>query len=223
LTDLEKLSYSLTKFGAFKIAYLIHDYRIEQLFSKLANNDYGLIDAGQTKKILSAPNANNIPAFWEEVKSLGVEDIFDIIFLSIILSHHQLIKIISESFDKGNVIKRNDFPVGIKPYTNFFRASKELGFVTDFDDEKFRIDISRILYKDYMPSLVLELINLKLISAGWDRSNTLLEEVNRLNLYKVFGLDKASFINWITENTDDDFYEQLKKPARKLSVRHFLY
>jgi len=217
MTDLTRLSYSLTKFGAYKIAFLLNEYSSKDILSHLGNQKIGSIDEAQVRKVLSISKDRSVPNLWSKVKEYGIEDIFDVVYVSLIISHHKLIEIISDSYRSGNTVSRKDFSVGIKPYTNFFRASLELGFVVDYDDTKFSFDLSRIFHKGYMPELISELLHLKLSKAGWDRQNSIIDESLRVDLNNVFGLSAEDFGEWLSGNYED-VAEIVKRPKRNYAT-----
>ena len=68
MTNLINLKYSLTKFGAYKVAYLLIEYRAEEVLSNLDKVQGQKIDSAQVKKILSVDNPELLPFIWNKVR-----------------------------------------------------------------------------------------------------------------------------------------------------------
>jgi len=97
-TDLSKLKVSLTKHGAHKIAFLLQKFDKDDILNHLDEDSMDIhINEAQTRRILSIEEGKKAPDLWNEIKKYGLEDIFDLVFVAIIFSHHELIS----AFKKG--------------------------------------------------------------------------------------------------------------------------
>ena len=216
-TNLNKLKVSLTKHGAHKIAFLLQHYDKDKILNHLAGEYMDIyIDGAQTKSILSIEEGNLAPNLWNEIKKFGLEDIFDLVFIAIVFSHHELIDTLRKGIKDGCIIRRDDI-IGGKAFTNFAHIIEKFDFAIDHTSTHISFDISRIFYKFYLPELISKLLNIKLIEAGWTKNNTLAEECIRLDLNSVFGLSPEDFTGWLNEakEFDDQRLEKVK------SIRHF--
>jgi hypothetical protein len=198
-TNLDKLKVSLTKHVAHKIAFLLQHYDKDEILFHLAGDyDEIYIDGAQTRVILSIEEGSPAPDLWNEIKKYGLEDIFDLVFIAIVFSHHDLIDTLRKGIRDGCVIRRDDI-IGGKAFTNFAHIIEKFDFATEHTSTHISFDISRIFYKFYLPDLVFKLLDIKLTEAGWDKKNTLAEECIRLDLNSVFGLNAADFTGWLNE------------------------
>ncbi len=106
MTNLTKLSVSLTKHGSHKIANLLDLSDPNTILSQTVGVFPGInIDAAQARKILSASTDHGVPAVWHEAKNSGRATINGLIMLAIIFSHVQLIKLFTRTtinFGRGN-------------------------------------------------------------------------------------------------------------------------
>ncbi len=217
----KNLKISLTKFGYHKLAYLLMDYDTSEILNHL-DHEKDKIDIVQAKKILSSyyRKDNKIPKFWNKVKELGQQDIRDLIFYSIILSHNRLIDIVSAAFkdNNGRIYRDNPF-ISIKEYTNFARTVFELGFIVEEElikgNEFFTLDVSRLYYKFYLPSWILELVNIKALDAGWDESTDILNYIKDQRIHLLFNLSYQEFKNWIKGQIDEQNIRLKKGQERK--------
>lgn len=203
-TDLKKLIVSLTKHGAHKIAFLLQQFDKDDILNHL-NGDYKdiNIDQAQTRGILSINQAGIAPDLWNEIKKYGLEDIFDLVFIAIVFSHHDYIDAFKKGISEKCVIKRDDVIFG-KAYTNFAHIIEQFGFAIEHTSEYISFDISRIFHKFYIPELVGKLLVIKLTEAGWDKKNSLVEECIRHDLNSVFGLNPDDFKDWLIDAKEFD-------------------
>ena len=200
-TDLSKLKVSLTKFGANKIASLLLEFDKDDIVHHLDGDFRDIkIDAAQTKKILSIDESGIAPDLWGKVKVLGEEDIYDLVFISIVFSHHRLIEALTDGCENRSVIFKGKV-LDVKSFTNFARVIEDLGFSIEHTPDFISFDISRIFYKFYLVPHIRELLKIKLREAGWDEKNSLAEESLRLGLNRVFGLSEVNFLKWIKEES----------------------
>jgi len=92
MIDVTKLSVSLTKHGAYKVALLLRDYDKDQVLKHLSDSVAGInIESAQAKKTLAADQHGKLPDFWNEARARGSETIDATVLLAIIVSHQNLI------------------------------------------------------------------------------------------------------------------------------------
>lgn len=203
-TDLDNLRVSLTKHGAHKIAFLLQQFDKDEILNHLSDDDLHIhIDSAQTRGILSVNQQGIAPEIWNEIKKYGLEDIFDLVFIAIVFSHHDYIDAFKKGISEKCVIKRDDV-IFSKAYTNFAHIIEQFGYAIEHRKEYISFDISRIFHKFYIPELVGILLEIKLTEAGWDKKNSLVEECIRLDLNSVFGLNGDDFKDWLIEAKEFD-------------------
>lgn len=219
-TNLNNLRVSLTKHGAHKVAYLLESFDPNDIVNHIAGdfNDIN-IELAQTRGNLSISKDDQIPKIWTEIKKYKREDIFDLTFLAIVFSHRDLIISMKEAFlQKCKVVKGQ--VISGKAYTNFAHTLDELGYSIEHTSAFITFDISRIFYKFYLTPLISELLKIKLLEAGWEMKNTIIEECLSLELNQSVGLSEATFNSWLTNESEDsiipiskakrNFYEGIK-------------
>jgi hypothetical protein len=203
-TNLDRLKVSLTKHGAHKIAFLLQEFDKDDILNHLGGDFMDIhIDDAQTRRILSIPDNNIAPEFWNEIKKYGLEDIFDLVFIAIVFSHNELITALKKGITEGCIIKRGDIIDG-KAYTNFAGIIDEFGFAIEHTPDFVSFDISRMFYKFYIPDLVSKLLSIKLSEAGWDKTNSLANECINLNFHLAFGLEPDEFRDWLIDAKEID-------------------
>ena len=216
-TDLNRLRVSLTKHGAHKVAYLVEQFDKDDVLNHLAGDYKSIkIDDAQARKILSASDDGTAPELWNKLKPYGEQDIFDIVFIANIFSHVDLINTMIAGIEDNCIINRGKIIDG-KAYTNFAHTVEQFGYSIEHTSDFISFDISRLFYKYYLPQFVHEILHIKLSEAGWDKTNTLIEECQRLDLYKVFGLSSDDFKTWL----EGDFEVDEVKIARIKAKRNF--
>lgn len=201
-TNLQRLKVSLTKHGAHKIAFVIQNFDKDEILDHLGG-DFGniTIDPAQAKNILSIDNNGEVPELWNQIKIYGRQDIFDLVFIANIFSHHQLISTMINAINNNCVVTRGEIIDG-KAYTNFAHTIEQFGYSIDHTPDYVSFDISRIFHKYYLNPFISQIIRLKLADAGWDETNTIIEESIRLNLHQVFGLNPQEFEAWLNESLE---------------------
>jgi len=214
-TNLNKLKVSLTKFGSHKIAYLVSRFDKDDILNHISG-DYNSInvDRAQASKILSIDRHGTAPELWNQLKQYGKEDIFDIVFISNILSHFDLINAMSRGIENGCVIKRGSVIDG-KAYTNFAHTIEQFGYSIEHTPDFISFDISRIFYKFYLSKFIFEILRIKLTEAGWDAKNSLVEECQNLALNNIFGLSRDDFATWLGGNNEVDETKLKKAKAER--------
>lgn len=144
-TNLDRLKVSLTKHGAHKLAFLLQEFDKDEILNHLGGDFMDIhIDDAQTRRILSIPDNNIAPEFWNEIKKYGLEDIFDLVFIAIVFSHNELITALKKGITEGCVIKRGDIIDG-KAYTNFAGIIDEFGFAIEHTPDFVSFDISSVM------------------------------------------------------------------------------
>jgi len=196
-TDLQRLRVSLTKHGAHKIAYLIQAFDKDDILNHIAGDYKDIhIDHAQVSNILSIAPDGSIPDLWNNIRNFGEQDIYDLVFISNIFSHIDLINTMIAAIDNNCVITRGEI-INEKAYTNFAHTIDQLGFSIEHTPDFISFDISRIFYKFYLTNFIVNILELKLIDAGWDQSTTFIEECISNNFHKVFGLSPEEFEVWL--------------------------
>lgn len=199
---MNKLRVSLTKHGAHKVAYLVSHFDKDDVLNHLSGDYKNInIDYAQTSKILSLDNNGIVPELWNQIKKYGEEDIFDLVFISNVFSHVNLINTIINGIENNCIIKRGEV-IGGKAYTNFAHTIEQFNYSIEHTPDYISFDISRIFYKFYLTKFIYEILRIKLIDAGWDHTNSLLDECISLNFHKVFGLSKNDFKTWLQGNIE---------------------
>jgi hypothetical protein len=198
MLDLNRLDVSLTKHGAHKIAHLIMKYPIEDLLQHLDDADLGIhIDEAQTRKNLSISKNGSIPTYWKEIKRKGKHHIGMCILFAIVFSHHRLIKTmqLSKSRYGTGIVRRGEILDG-KEYTNLACIFRELGFSNNQNHMSFEYDFSKVFVDGELAKHILMIIRNKLILAGLEDTDDLIDIClkNKFNL--VFGLNQQEFEAW---------------------------
>lgn len=237
MTDLMKLNVSLTKHGAHKIAILLRKYDKDEILQHLENSVPGVnIELAQAKKNLSASKRGEVvPNLWNEARQKGSETIDALVLISIILSHHELINAVRNSTNRyrfAGTVKREQLQ-NDKAYTNLAHTIEELGYSTEHSKDHVRYDFHRLFQIPGLHTLFEKLLRLKLVTAGWDESNSIIEESIRLRLHEVFSLSKKQFGAWLVtgsltpekqgtaETEDSEFFSEADddQPAGKFEFR----
>ena len=214
-TNLNKLRLSLTKHGVHKIAYLISAFDKDEILNHLSGDFNGInIDYAQARSILSCDQNDVVPELWNQIKKYGKEDIFDVVFISNIFSHIDLINTMIKGIENDCIIKRGGVIDG-KAYTNFAHTIDQFGYSIEHTPDLISFDISRIFYKYYLSKFIYDILTLKLTTAGWDKKNSLIQECQNLELNKVFGLSKKDFEIWMQGNIDIDNQKLIKVKAKR--------
>lgn len=205
MTDLNRLSTSLTKHGAHKIANIIDSYPAEDTLQHLSGSIRGVnIELAQAKKNLSA-YTGEVPALWNTAKSLGNPHVRALTLIGIIFSHNKLITAFREGSTspfKGAINRGNT--LGGKAFTNTANNVEELGFITSHTTTKFEYDLSPIFDLPGLAPLAAELLSHKLKHAHWDEQNSLAEELLRIGANDVFGVTQSVFRDWLSDSAVKD-------------------
>jgi hypothetical protein len=196
---LSRLSTSLTKHGAHKVAWLINEFDPDIVLSKLGGSVPGInIELAQAKKNLSVGHDGSVPEVWRLAKSKGPESIKALTLVAIIFSHADLI----EAMRRGALskfsgqVKRGDVLDG-KAFTNFAHVIEELGYSTRHTPNYIDFDLTRLFKIPEFNSLVSRLLSLKMKTAGWDGKGDINELLVSNNFHEVFATEKAQFASWL--------------------------
>lgn len=201
MTNLSKLNVSLTKHGAHKIALLLAKYDKDEVLNHLWGTDYGInIESAQAHKNLSVSASGKVPDVWNKAREQGEDTINALVLITIIFSHNALIRAMKDGAGivplTGTIIRGKQLDE--KAYTNFAHTIEQLGFSTEHSKNHVNYDLSKLFKIVGLNSLVAELLQLKLKTAGWDQKNSLENELIANEFHKVFALSKERFIEWIT-------------------------
>jgi hypothetical protein len=204
MTDLTRLSVSLTKHGAHKLAILLPLYGASDILDHLWGSVAGVnIEEVQARKNLSA-QGGVVPAVWDKVCRLGQDAINALVLIAIIFSHHDLIKAMRQSSDKTRPF-RGTIVRGVhlrdKSYTNFAHTLEELGYSTQHTDQHITYDLERLFGIKRLNLLVVELLTLKLETARWSGSNSVVDELLSHDFHRVFSISEEQFKNWLLWGT----------------------
>ncbi len=215
MTDLRKLNVSLTKHGAHKIAALLKKYDKDEVLEHLWDSEPGInIESAQAKKTLSASGRNRVPDVWREAQQRGGETVDALVLLAIIFSHYQLINAMKQGAGGrqfSGTIKRGEVIDG-KAFTNFAHIIEELGYSTEHSPTHINYDLHRLFQISGLNSLFAQLLNLKLVSAGWDRSNSTEDEAVALEFHRVLNIDANDLRRWLSSGA---LTSQLKETSEE--------
>jgi hypothetical protein len=212
MVNLTRLSTSLTKHGAHKIAWLIRDYDPATILSRLSGSVPGInIEEVQARKNLSVSADNKVPEIWKIAKAKGSETINALVLLAIIFSHHDLIS----AMKKGAITKftgrinRGDVLDG-KAYTNFAHILEELGYSTSHTQDYVSFDVARLFKIPDLSTLAVQLFAMKMRTAGWDGKGDIKDVLLANDFQDVFATGKAQFASWLATGDLDETLEALE-------------
>lgn len=209
MTKLNTLRVSLTKHGAHKVATLLLHFDKDLVLSKVSDGALGInINEVQARKILSAGADNSVPEVWNKVRLLGKPYIDSLVFVAIVFSHIELIKVMQQATKRPykGTIQRSDCPDG-KSFTNFACVVEELGFSTDHSVGHVSYDLSHLFDLPGFGPLVKDVLGRKLKSAGWSGLNTVEDECIHHRFHEVFGISDKEFSDWLSSSSEDDLLE----------------
>lgn len=228
MTQIEKLSVSLTKHGAHKVALLLEHFDADDVLDNTWNTYKGIrIDRAQATKVLSALSDQTLPGFWTEAKKQGSNSIKGLVLLAIIFSHSALIGALqagAKTPSRGS-IKRSQIATP-KAFTNLKNNFIELGYSAEADDDHFDYDLSKITDNNEIAPLVVELLRHKLTAAKWSGTNDIVDECVALNLHRVLALSEADFRLWLTQapgvsRDEDELPNKIDPPSE--TIKNFTF
>ncbi|MBT9526764.1 MAG: hypothetical protein IV105_16025 [Rhizobacter sp.] len=211
MIDLTRLATSLTKHGAHKIAYLLEKYGKDGVLDKLRGVEPNInIDSVQARKNLSA-SGGVVPEVWDKARAAGSESIRALVLIGIIFSHHELIGAMRASrgkpfrgdLDKGKMLS-------VKHFSNIAHIIEELGYSVSHNSEHVTYNLSKMFEIPGLNKLALELLPLKLKTAGWDGKTGLVDELVNGKFNEVFSISQEQFRNWLTTGDVDAIGETLE-------------
>jgi hypothetical protein len=221
MVNLSRLSTSLTKHGAHKIALLMRDHQPDTILGKLSGAVAGInIEEVQARKNLSAGATGlAVPNVWNDAKARGSEALNALVLIAVIFSHNQLIAAMRKGAATrfSGRIARGDVLDG-KAYTNFAHTLEELGYSTNHTAEHIDYDLQRLFRIPGLNTLTLELLSLKMRTAGWDGSIGIRELLVSNAFHEVFAIDKAQFESWLSSGQLDESLETLEDSDYFLDV-----
>lgn len=200
MTDLSKLTVSLTKHGAHKVTRLLKNFPVEKVLA----NTWGTfedirIDGAQAKKNLSAFADGSLPGVWAEAKRIGGATLDRLVFVAIAFSHHELITSLkkgAKGFARGSLTDVSF--QGRKSFTNFKNDIEELGFAIEADNQHVSYDLSAIFQDKKLPPLVAKVFGLKLKAAGWTGDPNLIDECIALGFHEALAVPEEYFRDWLS-------------------------
>lgn len=201
MTNLTKLTVSLTKHGAHKIAILLKKYDSKNILMHLSDSVPGVnIERAQAIKNLSANSKEIVPDVWDEARGRGDATINALVLIGIIFSHYSLIKAMRDSTSAhvpftGSII-RGEHLSG-KAFTNFAHTIEELGYSTKHSKNHVDYNLQKLFDIDGLNELAIKLLALKLQAAGWDGRNSVVDELLAQNFHEVFSISNVQFQQWL--------------------------
>lgn len=205
MLELSRLTVSLTKHGAHKIAALLKKYKKDEILKHLNGTDTGInIETAQARKNLSVDKLGNVPEVWDKARAAGSASIDALVLIGILFSHHQLLSAFraSQNSTFRGTIKRGTV-LGGKAFTNTAHIVEELGYSVAHTQSEFSYNFSRLFEIPGLHKLTLELIALKFSSIGWNNETNLVDELVSHKLNEVFAVSQDQFRNWLTTGNID--------------------
>lgn len=205
MIELSRLTVSLTKHGAHKIAALLKKYDKDDVLNRLEGVELGInIELAQARKNLSVDGSGNVPDIWNKARAAGSESIYALVLIGILFSHHQLLA----AFRTGRTgafcgtIKRGVTLDG-KAFTNTAHIIEELGYSISHTHSDVSYNFSKLFEIPGLHHLALELIALKFRRAGWTKKTDLIDEIVNLKLNEVFAVSQDKLRNWLSTGSVD--------------------
>jgi hypothetical protein len=207
MTDINRLSVSLTKHGAHKVAELIKAFPSDEVLSNTRDSYRDInIDRAQAEKNLSANDDGTLPDLWMDVRELGDEEVDNLLFIGIIFSHQDLIRVFTQSStDKMQGKLTRGEILSSKAYTNTAHILDELGFSVQHTSDHVVYDLRKIFINDNLSPLVLNLLEKKLYTAAWDGSGNVIDECLNCGFHEVFSISDVEFRDWLLGKTPDPY------------------
>ena len=220
MLQLSRLSTSLTKHGAHKIAWLLEKFDPKDVMSKLSYAVPGInIEAVQARKNLSVDAKGRVPAVWSTAKKGGPATIKALVLVAIIFSHYDLVRAMRTGAltKHGGRIVKGDVLDG-KAYTNFAHILDELGYGSNHTEQHVDFNFDKLFAIKGLNHLVVELLALKMATAGWDGKGDVRQVLLELNLHQVFAAGKAQFQSWLVTGDLNESLETLEDADYFLAV-----
>ena len=207
MPGLEALNVSLTKNGYFKVADVIEKHPRHEVLSNIRGRYPGInLDRAQIANMLSVdPVTKELPEEWDEIRNYDKRAIDAFVFISILFSHHMLIKVFAESMsaEMRGVLKRED--LGDKAYTNLVYSMQTIGlcdYVLGADSIDYNLTP---LFKEMsIGPLVKRILTRKLATTGWKEpgpndyfTRTFYEQCSHFGFHRTLGISKRQFQDWL--------------------------
>jgi hypothetical protein len=202
-TNLARLDVSLTKHGAHKVAQLLKKYDKDEVLEHVSGSEPGVnIARSQAVKTLAA-RAGIVPDVWTKARQRGSETINALVLVAIIYSHHGLIRAMQESTNKRPFCGRIERGKNVdgKAFTNFANNIEELGFSTEHSPDHVDFDLHRLFEIHGFNELLLELLTTVLRHAGWEATNSVIDECIALKFHEVFSVGEQEFRDWLSSGS----------------------
>ena len=212
MLDVKKLNVSLTKHGAHKIALLLTKFDKDDIMHRLEGDQPGInIEAAQARKNLSIDAKGVVPDVWNKARALGSEVIGALTLIAIVFSHHQLIDTMctARTTPFRGVVHKGKGVTG-KEFSNFAHTIKELGYSVSHTQFQVAFNLTKLFEIPGLNTLALDLIRLKLRSAGWDGTTNLIDELVNGKFNEVFSISPDQFRNWLTTGDIDSIGDTLE-------------
>lgn len=205
MLNVNNLKVSLTKHGAHKIAQLLIKYGAQASLDHTLDESLAIdINLAQASKNLSAYDGT-VPGYWDEIIKLGQNTINAAVLVSIIFSHHELIKaMVDTCSDKHFGSLTVDRFTNRKGFTNFKNDIYELGFSIHTSANEVIYDLTKIVSNLELGSYVRLILGDKLKQAGWSRQGDAVSESITLGFNEVFGLSVSAFKAWLSGTSAPD-------------------
>jgi len=212
MLDLSRLTVSLTKHGAHKLATLLKKYDKDDILNRLEGVEPGInIELAQARKNLSVDGSGNVPEFWNKAREAGSASIDALVLVGILFSHHQLLSAfrVGRTGAFRGTIKRGATLDG-KAFTNTAHIIEELGYSVSHTQSEVAYNFGRLFEIPGLHKLAVELIALKFRSAGWTKKTDLIDEIVNLKLNEVFAVSQEQLKNWLTTGNVDAIGDTLE-------------
>ena len=212
MLELSRLTVSLTKHGAHKLAALLKKYDKDDILNRLEGVEPGInIELAQARKNLSVDGSGSVPDVWNKARAAGSESIDALVLIGVLFSHHQLLTAfrVGRTGAFRGTIKRGVTLDG-KAFTNTAHIVEELGYSTSHTQSEVSYNFSRLFEIPSLNLLALELIARKFRSAGWTNKSNLIDELVNLKLNEVFAISQEQLRNWLTTGNVDAIGDTLE-------------
>jgi hypothetical protein len=212
MIELSRLTVSLTKHGAHKLAALLKKYDKDEVLDRLESAEPGInIEKAQARKNLSVDRFGKVPEVWNKARAAGGETIDALVLIGIMFSHHDLLAALREGRTGRfrGTIKRGGRLDG-KAFTNTAHIIEELGYSVSHTQQAVSYNLGRLFEIPGLNKLAAELIALKFRSAGWDGKTDLVDELTQRKLNEAFAVSDEQFRNWITTGDVEAIGDELE-------------
>lgn len=201
MTDLSKLKVSLTKHGAHKIFNLLRNLNTADVLDNTSGKQTGInIDRAQASQNLSAFANGNLPGVWDRAKQQSDSTLRQSVFLSIVFSHHEIIRAFRVGSSGGGlgVLKKGVVLDG-KAFTNLKNDIVELKLSTQAQTDSVAFDLTPLRNNGALADLAAEIFMLKLQAAGWDSTGSLVDECVRNDFHGALSQSEIEFRSWLSK------------------------